>query len=576
VSTEDFLIMPRLDLWLATWAVTLVELLLVLATLALVFLRSGSKPPSPVFHSAEHWFRRLSRRKTLSVLAVGLATVFLRVALIPVLGIPEPAAHDEFSYLLAADTFAHGRITNPPHPMWVHFESFHLIQQPTYMLKFPPAEGIVLAVGKLLGHPWIGQLLVTALMVSALCWMLQAWVPPAWALLGGILAMLRLGILSYWMNGYWCASVVAVGGALVLGAWPRIRHRLRARDAFVMGVGLVVLASSRPYEGFVFSVPFAIAVLIWLVGQRRPPFSTALTRVLAPIALTLSFAAVASGYYNYRITGSSFVMPYQIYEASYGYAPPFLWQKPSVEPDYHNEVMRKFYEADFRDYQKKMTLAGFMEFKSRKFLLAWGFFFGPALSLGLLSFPQLLRDRKMRFPLLLGFVFLLGLATETWCWNHYFAPATGLTLLIAVQGMRHLRLWRWRGRRVGTKLVHSIPLICAAVVLIRIAAIVAHAQIEPSWPRGDLARAAILHDLRASPVEHLVLVHYGPEHAGDREWVYNLADIDHARVVWAHDMGEQDNQALLQYFRSRKVWRVNPDVIPIQVEPVTGSAANAP
>ncbi len=563
--------MPRVHFWLGAWAITGVELAAVLAILVLVFLRSESKPTAPKFRSAERWFCGLARRRVLAVVAVGLATIFLRASLIPVLGVPEPAAHDEFSYLLAADTFAHGRITNPPHPLWVHFESFHIIQQPTYMSKYPPAEGVVLAVGDLLGHPWIGQALVTAMMCSALCWMLQAWVPPTWALLGGVLAVLRLGLLSYWMNGYWCASVVALGGALVLGAFPRVKQHLRSRDAFIMAVGLVVLATSRPYEGLVFSIPFAIALLVWLVGSQRPPFSTFLTRIAAPIVLTLSFAAAANGYYNYRVTGNALVLPYQVYQATYGHAPLFLWQTSPPEPNYHHEVMRRFYEADFRAYQEKRTLAGFLEFKGMTFLMAWAFLLGPSLSIGFLSLPWLIRDRRMLFPFLVGAVFLLGMAGETWGLEHYFAPVTGLAYLIAIQGMRHLRLWRWHGRSLGVALVRGVPLVCVGMVLVRTAGIASHAQVEPGWPRGDLARARILHHMQTAPGEHLILVHYSPGHIPDREWVYNEADIDHAKVVWARDMGEQQNRELLQYFPKRQAWSVSSDELPLHLEPMVAA-----
>jgi hypothetical protein len=65
------------------------------------------------------------------VLAGSLAMV-VRLLLLPLIPIPIPHVHEEFSYLLGADTFASGRITNSPHPLWVHFETFHANMLPTY------------------------------------------------------------------------------------------------------------------------------------------------------------------------------------------------------------------------------------------------------------------------------------------------------------------------------------------------------------------------------------------------------------------------------------------------------------
>src|SRR6266851_45063 len=243
-------------------------LVLVALITAFIFPRLGAS----WFEPLERGFARLSRRRTLSVVIVGGAALALRLLLLPILPIPDPAIHDEFSYLLAADTFAHGRLTNPTHPMWIHFETFHEIQQPTYASMYYPAQGMFLAFGQVVfRHPFWGVWLSTGLMCAAICWMLQGWLPPPWALLGGMLAVIRLGTFSYWMNSYWGGSVAAFGGALVLGALPRIKLHQRVHDVVLMGVGFAIVANSRPYEGMFFAIPVIAALLLWMQGRNAPP-----------------------------------------------------------------------------------------------------------------------------------------------------------------------------------------------------------------------------------------------------------------------------------------------------------------
>ena len=526
----------------------------------------------------ESQFARLASHKALSVLLVMALALGGRLALIDALGIPSPSIHDEFSYLLAGDTFAAGRLTNPPHPMWVHFETFHVLQQPTYQSKYSPMQGLWLALGeRIFGQPWFGVWLSVGLMCGALTWALYQWLPPSWALLGGVLCVIRIGWFSYWMNSYWGGAGAALGGALVLGALPRIMRRARASDALVLAAGVAILANSRPYEGFAMALAVAIVLSIWLIRRNALTQSDKLTRVVLPVAAALIIAFAWMGYYNFRVTGNALRMPYIIHERTYSLAASFVFQTPEPLHGYRHRSLFLFYRGwEYVKYKQAISWPTLKLWNFNRARDLWGFYLGPLFSLAVLAAPWVIRDRRVRVPLIVFAAVLVALIPEVWTHPHYFAPATAAFYVLLMQALRHLRYSRRYPNFAVLAL--AIPLICVVLAALRTGTPPAGAHDHeydtwccsaerpiPYWREVN----AILGNL---PGEQLVFVRYTDAHSVHEDWINNRADIDASRVVWARAMDPANDAELLRYYPHRRAWLLEPDSTPPKLVPYSIAA----
>jgi hypothetical protein len=406
-------------------SIALLEFGLTLIAVALAF--AFPKAGSARFARIERTFSGLARRQGWAVATVGGAALLLRLAILPVCPIPLPFVPDDFSFLLSADTFAHGRLANPTPAMWQHFESIHITMNPTYGSMYFPATGLVLAAGQVIaGHAWFGLLAVTALMCAAICWMLQAWLPPGWALLGGIISVLRIGLFSYWINTYHGGgSVSALGGALVLGAFPRLMKSVRLRDGLLLAIGISLLMLNRPYEGLLLCLPMAFVLgRRMLFGKNRPAPSMLLRTAALPLLLVIA-AGAWLGYYDYRAFGSPTTLPYSVNRSTYAVTPYFIWQPPKPLPAYRHEVMKTFYSVyELQGYTSSHSLTGFEGALIVKTLNALLFFAGAALFPILLFLPRAVADRRIRFLIVSVAILTCGMLIQIFLIPHYLAPFT--------------------------------------------------------------------------------------------------------------------------------------------------------
>ena len=477
-----------------------------------------------------------------------------------------PKVHDEFSYLLAGQTFAGFRLTNPTPPLWEFFESHHTLMVPTMMSKYPPGQGLALAIGYWLGQPIYGIWLAGAWWAVCFTWLLRVFFSPRWALLGGALAIAQFGFTHYWVHTFWGGALAASGGALVFGATRRLWREIGPRDAALLGTGVVLLALTRPFEGLLACI---VPALVLALKFARAGHRTAFLRRLAPGAVIIVAGLAFLAFYNFRVTGSPLRLPYLEYESRYAGTPYFIWQTDRPAPAFQN--------AAFADYYH-----GYMEPLSRFYgppLQVWGErlvltgrnFLGPLLALCALV-GIILRPRGWTLVALASLgACALAMILSFWFSSHYQSVAAALYLFLVVAGLRTLFLRLPRRARLffpGCALL----LLLQGFQLWRDPGVERDLRVytEPS------RRQKIADALVATGERHLIFARPVKPYALHLSWVFNDADFSATPVLWAWDRGPAENLRLLARHPDRRALLMTLGDPEISFAPITPASPPSP
>jgi len=501
--------------------------------------------------------RRFAARTGWCLLALFLLPVVLRLAMIGVHPIPTPLGMDDFSFILLGDTLTHFRFSNPAHPMHQFFETLFVLQQPRYASIYPLGQGIALAIGQIcFGNPWAGVALSTGAFCAACYWMLRGWTTPGWALLGGVFAALQFGALSQWMNSFWGGAMPALAGCLVCGALPRLEESGRRRYSAVLGAGIGIHAVSRPYETL-----FVVLSVLLYFAPKFPKLLRAAPMILLALLPALGLDLLQ----NRSVSGSWTTLPYMLSRSEYGVPSTFTWQPDPIAHDIQTPQQQLVYDGQKSAHDNQAALGFVARLASRvKF---YRFFFLAPLYLALPALLLRLREYRYFWILMTILVFALGTNLYPYFFSHYVAAIACLFVLVIVSSLE----------KIGSETASMLLFVCAAHFVFWYGLHFAGHQdfahdmwqfeTEDVITAGDpQGRNAVRDRLTSAPGKQLVFVRYGPNHVY-QEWVYNSADIDASPIVWARDLGGDENEKLRRYYPDRTAWLLQPDVHPPLLTP---------
>jgi hypothetical protein len=288
----------------------------------------------------------------------------------------------------------------------------------------------------------------------------------------------------------------------------------------------------------------------------------------APIVLLAVLPAIGvTLLQNKSVTGRWMTLPYQLSQVQYGVPASLTFQPdpiphrdltPQQQLEYKSQMA--FRTSDRETLQSYLLR---LEYRVRYYR----FFFLAPLFLAIPAFCfAAFHNRRFGWVLLTLLLFALGINFFPALQTHYLGGVACLFVLMSVAGLQQISRWNPEAARLVLFLciihfgfwyvIHLNDQDDFALAMMR----------YETWDsinhRNPERRIFVNEKLAEIPGQLLVFVHYSPRHIFQEEWVYNEASIDSARIVWARDLGAEENEKLRALYPGREVLLLEADARP--------------
>jgi predicted PurR-regulated permease PerM len=317
--------------------------------------------------------------------------------------------------------------------------------------------------------------------------------------------------------------------------------------------------------------PFEFVLLVAIVILFFVPM-----RSLAIAALVLLPAFGLMLLQNKQVTGSWTTLPYQLSRYQYGIPATFTFQQNPIPHRPLTVEQQIDYDAQIDVHGKTTDTVGSYLARLGGRVRFYRFFFLAPLYLAVPWFLPALRQYRFAWIVIALGLLWLGDAFYPYFYPHYIAAATCVFLLVSVISLEKVSRWNREAATLILVLCLAHFVFWYGVHLNGNPNLLLALSPEESWDSIDnysagysdlTGRIAINNRLAAEAGKQLVFVRYYPQRTA-REWIQNAADIDQSRVVWALDLGPDEDAILRRYYRDRHAWLLEPDAVPPKLTPL--------